>query len=67
MPLRSNAAMGAYDVTLISALITSPVWVEWVNAISDVLSALTVLLALVLGVLRLYWAYKDRHKAQDDG
>ena len=52
--------IGAGDATLAGSLISSPLWAPWLADVNAVLSVLTVLVGLILGVYRLWCAYQDR-------
>lgn len=50
------------DPALVTALVSSPVWVEWLERVNVVLTLVTLLLGLVIGVLRIRAMWRGREK-----
>lgn len=60
----------AGDISLAGGLATSPAWAPWLDSVNEVLTTGTLLIGLVLGLARLWVAFKDwraTNKAQPPG
>ncbi len=51
---------GEQDVVLAGGLITSPLWASWLAQFNLVLTTVTLLLGLILGLTRV-WEFFRRH------
>jgi hypothetical protein len=53
---------GAADVTLAGSLLSSPVWASWLADFNELLTTLTLVIGVVLGIYRLWAFWVDRQK-----
>jgi hypothetical protein len=57
----------AADATLATGLLSSPFWGQWLTQFNDVLTAITLVIGIVLGVSRLWAFWRDqRHRRNED-
>ena len=61
----SMAATGAGDVTLAGGLLTSPVWASWLAEINHMLTTITLVIGILIGLVRLWVAWKEQGRERD--
>lgn len=50
---------GAADVTLAGSLLSSPVWASWLADFNELLTTLTLVIGVILGIARLLVFWMD--------
>jgi hypothetical protein len=55
-------ATGAGDVTLAGGLLSSPVWASWLAEINEMLTAITLVIGILIGLVRLWVAWKEERR-----
>ena len=56
----------AGDITLVSSLVSSPVWAPWLADVNALLTTCTLLMGAVLGLLRLWGMYREAKRKRHD-
>jgi len=59
--MKSEVSGRVQDSLLASGLITSPAWVPWLNELNEILTTVTLVLGLALGLCRL-WQFMQQRK-----
>jgi hypothetical protein len=62
MPHRQITQLGAGDVTLAGSLISSPIWASWLADFNELLTTMTLVIGVILGLARLWAVWVDRRK-----
>jgi hypothetical protein len=60
--ISTMAATGAADVTLAGGLLSSPVWASWLAEINEMLTAITLVIGILIGLVRLWVAWCDHRR-----
>jgi hypothetical protein len=53
---------GAADVTLAGSLLSSPVWASWLAEFNELLTTMTLVIGVILGIYRLWVAWREQGK-----
>jgi hypothetical protein len=60
--ISTMAANGAADVTLAGGLLSSPVWASWLAEVNQMLTAITLVIGILIGFVRLWVAWKEQRR-----
>jgi hypothetical protein len=59
MSLKQPFTLGAADVTLAGSLVSSPAWAPWLANFNELLTTMTLVIGVILGLFRLWAAWAD--------
>lgn len=62
-----QSLQGPTDATIAGALVSAPLWSEWLSAVSDVLTILTLLVGLAIGIMRFWILWHKRFHRRGKG
>jgi hypothetical protein len=55
-------ANGVGDVTLAGGLLSSPVWASWLAEFNELLTSVTLIIGILIGVVRLWVAWREHNR-----